>query len=261
MGKVIATMNHKGGAGKTSTAAALAAGLPLKGYTTLAIDLDAQGNLSYSAGVNKDSAISSMKILTGEVKAADAIQHTKQGFDIIPASRALSGADMILTQTGKEYRLREALEPILSAYDFIVIDTAPALGILSINALTAANSIIIPAQADIYSLQGIDQLADTISPVRKYTNRDLAIDGILLTRYSPRSVLSREVASLADETAARLDTKVFKAAIREAIVLKEAQLMRRSLFEYAPKAKVTEDYSSFIEELLEGGQTNGSGKE
>ena len=130
------------------------------------------------------------------------------------------------------------------------MDTPPALGILTINALTACDSVIIPAQADIYSLQGVEQLAETIKPVKKYTNPTLTIEGILLTRYSPRSVLSREVAELAEQLAAKLGTRLFKTTIREAIAVKEAQISQRSLFSYAPKAKVTEDYSRFIAEIL-----------
>lgn len=247
--KIYAIMNQKGGAGKTTTAEALAAGLTLKGYKVLSIDLDAQRNLSYSARADADGA-TILGVLTGEVKAENAIQETETRGFIIPASKALSGADAVITDTGKEYRLREALEPIKDNYDFIIIDTPPALGIVSINALTACDSVIIPAQADIYSLQGIEQLAETMKPVKKYCNRRLKIAGILLTRYSPRSVLSRDIAELAERIADTLDTKLYKTTIREAVAVREAQIKRRSLFSYAPKAKVTEDYSNFIEELL-----------
>ena len=143
------------------------------------------------------------------------------------------------------------LDEIRNDYDFAVIDTPPALGILTVNALTACDSVVIPAQADIYSLQGIEQLTKTIAPVRKYCNRSLRIEGILLTRYSSRSVLSREIADLSNQLADKLGTKLFNARIREAIAVKEAQLKQKSLFEYSPKAGVTEDYSAFITELLE----------
>lgn len=246
--RTLAIMNQKGGAGKTTTAEALAAGLTLKGYSVLSVDLDAQRNLSYTARANMDGA-TILGVLTGEVKAEDAIQHTESG-DLIPASKALAGADAVITDTGKEYRLREALEPLQARYDYIILDTPPALGIVSINALTACDSVIIPAQADIYSLQGVEQLAETMKPVKKYCNRDLEIEGILLTRYSPRSVLSREVAELAERIAATLGTKLYKTTIREAVAVREAQISRKSLYSYAPKAKVTEDYSNFIEELL-----------
>lgn len=248
MGRAIAIINQKGGVGKSTTAATLAAGLHLKGHKTLAVDLDAQGNLSYTAGAKTDGA-TILGVLTGEVKAEDAIQHTASG-DIIAASKALAGADAFITDTGKEYKLKEALEGLRGEYDFIIVDTPPALGILTINALTACDTIIVPAQADIYSLQGIQQLAETMKPVKKYCNPDLKISGILLTRYNPRSVLSREVADFAEQLAARMGTQVFKTTIREGIAVREAQIRQQTLFSYAPKAKVTADYTSFIEELL-----------
>lgn len=247
--KIIAVINQKGGVGKSTTAEALTAGLLLKGYTCLAIDLDAQGNLSYTAGAKTEGVPTVLEVLTGEATAREAIQHL-QGGDVIAANKSLAGADAFINSTGKEYKLKEALEELQGEYQYIIIDTPPALGILTVNALTACHSIIIPAQADIYSLQGIEKLAETIKPVKKYCNPSIFIEGILLTRYSPRSVLSREVAEIAGKLADKLGTKVFKTTIREAIAVKEAQISQQSLFEYAPKAKVAEDYRAFIEELL-----------
>lgn len=248
--KTIAVINQKGGVGKSTTAENLAAGLALRGYRTLAIDLDAQANLTYTMGVLTEGA-TILGVITGEVKIHDAIRHS-QTCDVISASKALAGADAFITDTGKEYRLREALDEIRDDYDFAVIDTPPALGILTVNALTACDSVVIPAQADIYSLHGIEQLTKTITPVRKYCNRSLRIEGILLTRYSSRSVLSREIADLSNQLADKLGTKLFNVRIREAIAVKEAQINQKSLFEYSPKAGVTEDYSAFIDEILEG---------
>lgn len=248
MSKTIAIINQKGGVGKSTTAEALAAGLSLKGYKTLSIDLDAQANLTYTSGAKTDGA-TALGVLTGEVKPKEAIQHTPSG-DIIAANKALAGADAFIADTGKEYKLKEALESIKADYDYIIIDTPPALGILTVNALTACDSVVIPAQADIYSLQGVEQLAETMKPVKKYCNPALSIEGILLTRYSPRSVLSREVAELAEQLAAKLGTKLFKTTIRENIAVKEAQISQQSLYSYAPKAKATEDYTAFISELL-----------
>lgn len=242
--------NQKGGAGKTTTAAALAAGLTLRGQRPLLIDLDPQCNLSFATGARTTGA-SALGVLTGETTAAAAIQHTATG-DIIAGSKHLSGADILIADTGKEYRLREALEPLRGLYSHIIIDTPPALGVLTVNALTACSSVIIPAQADIFSLQGIERLSETMQPVKRYCNPALTVEGILLTRYSPRSILSRETAELAEQIAARLQTRVFRATIRESVTIREAQISQQPLFTYAPKAKVTADYSGFIDELTNG---------
>jgi len=246
--KIIAVAIQKGGTGKSTTALTISAGLTLKGYKVLTVDLDAQGNLSGTARAKKDGS-TALGVLTGEVKIQDAIQHTESG-DIIAANKALAGADAFITETGKEYRLREAFESVKDIYDYIIVDTPPALGILTINALTACHSVIIPAQADLYSLESIEELAETIKPVKKYTNPALSIEGIVLTRYSSRSVLSKEVLELAKQLAAKLETKVFTTTIREAVAIKEAQINRQNLYSYAPKAKVTEDYTALIKELL-----------
>lgn len=257
MSTIYAIINQKGGVGKSTTAQALTAGLARRNFRTLAVDLDAQGNLSYTAGASQDGP-TALELLTGEAAAGEAIQRTAAG-DVIAASKALAGADGFLADTGKEYRLKEALESIQKAYDYIILDTPPALGILTINALTASTGVIIPAQADIYSLQGIEQLAETMKPVKRYCNPALQVEGILLTRYSPRSVLSREVAELAGQLAAKLGTKLFKAAIREAIAIKEAQISQQTIYSYAPKSNVTADYEQFISELL--GEEPDHGKE
>lgn len=245
--KTIAIANRKGGVGKSTTAAAITSYLTLNGYRVLAVDLDAQRNLTSTMNARAE-AKTVLGVLTGETTAAEAIRHTEQG-DIIPASKALSGADLAIVDTGKEYKLKEALEAVKADYDYIVMDCPPALGILTVNALTAADSVIIPAQADVYSLEGIADLEETIEPVRKYCNPSLTIAGILLTRYNGRSILSREVTTLAEQLAQRLGTKVFKTTIREGVAVKEAQISQQSLFTYAPTANVTEDYRAFIKEL------------
>lgn len=250
MGKVYTITNQKGGTGKTTTTAALAAGLSLKGYKVLCVDMDSQGNLSHTMTADRGGA-TVLGLLTGELNASDAIQHTRHG-DIIASKNSLAGADAFITGMKKEYRLREALEPVKENYDFVLLDTPPALGILTVNALTASDGVIIPIQADIYSLQGVDQLAETIQPVREYCNNALKIEGMLLTRFNPRSILSREIVELSAQMAERLGTKLFNAKIREGIAVKEAQILQQDLFEYAPKSNPALDYMEFIEELLKG---------
>lgn len=246
--ETIAIINRKGGVGKTATAQALGAGLKKKGSKVLYVDLDSQTNLTY--GLEADAGqLSSMDVLTGSAKAADAIQHTAQG-DIIPASEDLAGADAVIKDTGKEYRLREALEDLAGSYDYAIIDTPAALGTLTVNALTAAQSIIIPVQADIYSLQGIGQLNQTIEAVKKYCNPALYIKGILITRYNGRAILSKDMQSNFEEAAAQLNTKLYKTPIRECISIKEAQASQQDIYSYAPKSNAAKDYNAFIEEFL-----------
>ena len=249
MREIFTVINQKGGVGKSTTAAALGAGLTLKGFKVLHIDLDAQGNLTFCMGAGA-SALSSLEVLTGTATAAEAIKHTDQG-DIIPASPALAGADALITATGKEYRLREALEPLHDLYDYIVIDTPPALGILTVNALTACTGAIIPSQADVFSLQGIAMLGQTISTVRKYCNRDLKVKGIVLTRYNSRAVLSRDMADLIDQTAQQLQTRLYHTKIRECTALKEAQAVQDNIFAYAPKSNAAADYRDLVAEIIE----------
>jgi chromosome partitioning protein len=245
----IAISNQKGGVGKSTTCNAVGAGLFHKGYKVLYVDLDAQGNLSFSMNAN-NRAITSLEVLTGTATAEEAIVHTPQG-DLIPASPALGSADTILKDTGKEYRLLEALEPIKENYDYILLDCPPALGILTVNALTACKEILIPAQADVYSLQGIGQLAQTIATVKKYCNRDLAIKGTVVTRFNGRAVLARDMTELLEATAEQLHTKLYKTKIRECIQIKEAQAKQIDIFTYSPKSNATEDYTALVEEILE----------
>lgn len=245
--EVIAVINQKGGVGKSTTAHAIGAGLTLKGYRVLYIDLDAQGNLSYTLGANT-GGLTAMELLQGKSPQAT-IQRTEQG-DAIASSPSLAGADTIITATGKEYRLREALEPLKKNYDYCIIDTPPALGILTINALTACTGAIIPAQADIYSLQGISQLHSTIETVKRYCNPALSIKGIVLTRYNSRAIISREVADMIEQTAGQLQTKLYKAKIRECTAIKEAQATQQSIYSYAPRSNATTDYTALIDEIL-----------
>lgn len=240
--------NQKGGAGKTTTALAVGSGLILRGYRTLFVDLDPSGNLSYVLRANT-AGYNAFGILQRPETAKEEIQHTEQG-DIIASSPALAGADTQITQTGKEYRLREALETIAEDYDFCIIDTPPTLGILTVNALTACNGAIIPAEAVGFSLQGISQLHATIETVRKYCNPELSIMGIVLTRYNNRTIIRREVAEILEETAEELGTKLYSTRIRECTAIAEAQIERKSIYGYAPRSNASADYHSLVEEIL-----------
>ena len=248
MAEIIAIANQKGGVGKSTTAHALGQGLLFNGYKVLFVDLDSQANLSYTMRADVEG-LTAYDLLHGTATAAEAIQHTEAG-DIIAASSKLAGSDRGINGEGADLILKKALEPIASSYEFIIIDTPPALGILTINAFTAANRVIIPAQADIYSLQGIGQLYSTITAVQQHTNPALSIAGILITRYNGRAILSRDLSELLTDTAEKLQTKVYKTRIREAIAIKEAQARRTDIFSYAAKTNPAKDYNAFINELL-----------
>ena len=250
MSKALAIINQKGGVGKSTTALAIGAGLSLKGYSVLFIDLDAQGNLSYTLGADT-KGYNAMGVLERPETAKEEIQHTPQG-DIIASSPKLAGADKLLEETGKEYRLKEALDSLQGAYDYIIVDTPPALGILTINALTACTGAIIPAQADIYSLQGIGQLNSTIETVKKYCNPSLSIMGIVITRFNGRSIIRREVAEMLEHTADQLHTKLFSSKIRECTALVEAQATKQNIYSYAPRSNATADYKALVDEIIKG---------
>jgi chromosome partitioning protein len=245
--EIVAIVNRKGGVGKTATAQALGAGLARKKKKVLYIDLDSQTNLSYGLGADPEG-LNSMDVLTGEATAAEAIQHTPQG-DVIAGSEALAGADAAIDGTGKEYRLKEAIDGL--QYDYIIIDTPAQLGTLTVNALTAANSVVIPVQAEVYSLQGIGQLSKTIEAVKKYCNRDLYIRGILITRYNGRAVISKDMQSNLKDAAEQLKTKLYSTPIRECVSIKEAQAIQQDIYTYAPRSNAAKDYEAFIEEFTE----------
>lgn len=252
MKKIIALVNQKGGVAKTSTALAIGSGLKLRHKKVLFVDLDAQGNLSYSVGADTNG-LTAYDLLTGEATADRVIQHTPQG-DIVPSSlynsiNSLSLADVRLTGDGMQYRLKKGLHPVLDRYDHIIIDTPPALGLLTINAMTASDQLIIPIQADIYSLHGQAELYETIQMVRKYSNPTLEILGILLVRFNPRAILSREVAEESGKMAEMMETRLFKTHIRECVAIKEAQYLQKGIFQYAPKSNASRDYGDLLKEL------------
>lgn len=249
MTKIAAVINQKGGVGKSTTALALGAAAHRAGRKVLFVDLDSQGNLSYALGATETSPGGALEALERPARSQEQVQATADG-DLIAASPGLTGADAIFTAVGKEYRLREALAALSLAYDYVIIDTPPSLGVLTVNALTAAGGIIVPAQADIFSLQGITQLAGTVDVVRRYCNPALKILGILLTRHMPRSILSRDLTEVIDRTAQDLGTRRFKTAIRETVVLREAAALRRNIFEYAPKSNGAQDYQALAKEVM-----------
>lgn len=256
--KIIAIVNHKGGVGKSTTAAATGTGLMSKGKQVLLVDLDPQRNLSRMMGAN-DAELTVMDVLVGKVPAQQAIVKPGLWCDILPSGRTLFGAESALTKAGGEYALKRALASCLKSYDYIVIDTPPALGILTLNALAACDCAVIPAEADIFSAYGILDMAETIAFMKQHYNKKLKIAGILLTRHKERSVIARDLTESLVDVAGQLDTSIFATRIRECVALKEAQAVRSNIYDYAPKSNAAADYSAYVDELLERMDT-GSGK-
>lgn len=253
---IITVANFKGGVSKTATAQAIGAWYRRQGNNVLYIDLDSQDNLTYTLQGTATGVLTALDVLTKKATAEESIQHTPNG-DLIPGTFELVKLNNILTNVGREYRLREALEPIKGRYDYIVIDTPPQLGIATVDALTAAQWAVIPVQADIYSVQGIEMIADTIKTIQKYSNYDLKVAGILMTRYNKRAIISQDMRENLQKAAQALDTTVFDTAIRECVSVKEAQAMGQDIFAYAPKSNAAVDYESFIKEFEERTADNG----
>lgn len=250
MTEVITIANRSGGVGKTTTAHTLGAGLTQRGYKVLLIDLDSQCNLTFFTRANIN-ALNSWDVLTGSATAPEAIQHTASG-DVIPASPDLDRANGEINGRGMEYRLKDAIEPVRANYDFIVIDTPPALGVLLINALTACNSCVITANAESKNLQGFRLIADAIETTRNYTNPALRVRGILLTAFEPRTILARDARADFENIAGQLSTKVYSTPIRRCNAVKEAQAMQTDIFNYAPHSTTAEDYRAFIDAVEQG---------
>lgn len=245
---IYAVAFQKGGTGKTSTAAAIAAGATFRGKKALAIDLDPQGNLTFAMG-GTPAAPGAYELITQRAQIAETIQHTEQG-DIVPAGLNLSAVDAeIGGKPGRDFLLQAAIKPVVPRYDVVVIDTPPALGTLLINALTAADRAILTMNADIYSLQGLYLLNDTIKQVQTFCNPALKVEGVLFTRHTTRTSLARDMTTSTAAALEGMGMKLFRAAIREGVVVREAAAMQKSLFDYAPKSNPAQDYSAFLDEL------------
>lgn len=246
---IIAISNQKGGVGKTTTAGAMIADLANHKYKVLGIDLDPQGNLSDSFGADMYESSTIYEAMKNEVSAKEIIQHI-QNFNIIPSNIMLAGLEQELTQTGKEYRLKETISNIKEEYDYIIIDTPPSLGVLTINAFTCADEIIIPTTAGIFAANGINQLNNTINNVKKYCNSNVKIAGILLTKFNPRLNINKQIKELTEQLGNYICAPIFKTFIRNGIAIEEAQATHTDIFSYANKSNVAEDYKTFVLEYL-----------
>jgi chromosome partitioning protein len=250
MNTIIAIANQKGGVAKTTTCGAMSAVLRQDGHKVLAVDLDPQGNLSDSSGAESFQSPTAYELLK-RITPIEAVIQKLQIYDIIPANIMLAGVEQeLLSQTGKEYRLRESLKSVVNNYNYILIDTPPSLGVLTINALTCADEVIIPSTAGIFAVNGIKQLCDTILNVREYCNQNLKIAGVLLTKYNPRTTIGQELKDLIAQLGEHLQTKVYNTYIRTSVVVEEAQANKIDLLRYKHNSTVAEDYSAFVKEYL-----------
>lgn len=249
--QIISVANIKGGVGKTSVCSVAAAGLAEKGYKVLLIDSDPQTNLTMCFLSEQSEELPSLYYVYNQTRKIDEVKIAiNDRVDLVPGDFSLCNADMQFVSVGRLKILKRAIESIKPAYDFVMIDTPPNLGILSLNAFIASDCLIVPMAADSFSLKGIRLLKQTLDDVSEEMGRSLSVAGILLTRYNCRTNVSKVLENSINAAAELLDTTVFLNRIRQAVVVQESQLAKADLFTYVPNAPVTGDYRGFVDELL-----------
>jgi chromosome partitioning protein len=245
MSKVISISNHKGGVGKTTSAINIGAGLNILKKKVLLIDLDPQANLSQSLGI-----IDNDKNIYGALRGQYKLEpiNILKGLDLIPSTLDLSGAEVELSgEPGREYILKELIDPLRGSYDFIIIDSPPSLGLLTINSFTASDEILIPLQAQYLALQGLAKLVEVVDKIKSRLNKGLKIGGVFITQYDNRKVLNRDVVETIE---AHFKDEVFKTKIRDNIALAEAPSQGLDIFRYNSKTYGAEDYLALSKEII-----------
>ena len=249
MGKVISVANQKGGVGKTTTTVNLGTIIAKKGKKVLLIDADPQGNASSGLGVEKDVEYSTYDILVNDTKLEDAIQDTIiKNLKVCPANMSLAGAEVeLVSMMSREQRLKEKLDEIKDQFDYIFIDCPPSLGLITLNSFTASDSVLIPVQCEYFALEGLGQLLNTVNLVKKHLNKNIRIEGALLTMYDIRTNLSNQVVK---EVKKYFENKVYKTVIPRNVRLSEAPSYGMPITEYDPRSKGAKSYTKFAREFL-----------
>ncbi|MCR5186733.1 MAG: AAA family ATPase [Clostridia bacterium] len=253
MGKVIAIANQKGGVGKTTTAVNIGTILAKKNKKVLLIDADPQGNATSGLGLEKEIELSLYDVLINDVKINEIVQKTAiRNLMVCPANMNLAGAEVqLVTQMSREQRLKEKIDEIKDEYDFIFIDCPPSLGLITLNAFTASDSVFIPVQCEYFALEGLGQLLNTINLVKKHLNRFLEVEGAVLTMYDSRTNLSNQVVK---EVQRYFGDKVYKTVIPRNIKLSEAPSYGMPITIYDPKSKGARAYEKLAKELIKNNQ-------
>lgn len=250
MTKVIALANQKGGVGKTTSALNLAASLAAKRFKTLLVDLDPQGNATMGSGVDKNSlSVSVTDVLLQDKQAADVLIAVEGGYDLLPGNAQITVAEIeLLEAEQKEFVLKKALAPILSNYDYVILDCPPSLNMLTVNALVAANSVLIPMQCEYYALEGLSGLLGTITQICQTSNPGLEIEGILRTMYDPRNRLTNEVS---EQLYRHFGERVYETVIPRNVRLAEAPSFGQPALLYDRKSLGAEAYLALADELVD----------
>lgn len=247
--KILAITNQKGGVGKTTTAVNLAAGLAAQGSRVLLIDLDPQGNATTGCGITKKEALPTVyQLLLGIAGLREVCLKTDFGFDVLPANRELAGAEVELIEIERrEYRLRDALASSHASYDFVLIDCPPALNMLTVNGLVAADAVLIPMQCEYYALEGLSDLVETLRKVRAHLNSRLEIEGLLRTMYNPQSTLTQQVSA---ELERHFGDKVYHTIVPRNVRLAEAPSYGKPVMAFDKNSKGAQSYMNLAEEIL-----------
>ena len=252
MGKIIAVANQKGGVGKTTTSVNLSAAFAEMGKKVLLIDCDPQGNATSGLGIEKDGLeLSIYDALINDTPMEEIIIQTQFGLDMVPSVMDLAGAEVELVNLDdKQYRLKKAVELVKNRYDYILIDCPPSLGHVTLNALTAADSVLLPLQCEFYALEGLSQLLSTVQLVQEQLNENLRIEGLVLTMYDSRTNLAEQVV---EEVKTHFPDMVYATKIPRNVRLSEAPSFGKPIFAYASSSKGAQAYMSLAEEVVANG--------